>query len=33
MGEASRELAAEKFDEKLVLQQYLTAVTEAGQTK
>jgi glycosyltransferase involved in cell wall biosynthesis len=33
MGEASRELAAEKFDEKLVLQQYLTAVTEAGQAK
>ena len=33
MGAASRELAAEKFDEKLVLQQYLTAVAEAGKSK
>ena len=31
LGEASRQLAAEKFDEKLVLRQYLAAVTEAGQ--
>jgi glycosyltransferase involved in cell wall biosynthesis len=31
MGAASRELAEEKFDEKLVLREYLTAVAEAGQ--
>jgi glycosyltransferase involved in cell wall biosynthesis len=30
MGQASRELAAEKFDEKLVLREYLAAVTEAA---
>lgn len=31
MGAASRELAEEKFDEQLVLREYLAAVTEAGQ--
>jgi glycosyltransferase involved in cell wall biosynthesis len=31
MGAASRELAEEKFDEQLVLREYLTAVAEAGQ--
>ena len=31
MGAASRQLAEEKFDEQLVLQQYLAAVAEAGQ--
>jgi glycosyltransferase involved in cell wall biosynthesis len=31
MGAASRELAEEKFDEKLVLREYLAAVLEAGQ--
>lgn len=33
MGAASRQLAEEKFDEKLVLQQYLAAVAAAGQAK
>jgi glycosyltransferase involved in cell wall biosynthesis len=31
MGQASRELAEEKFDEKLVLSQYLAAVTAAAR--
>jgi glycosyltransferase involved in cell wall biosynthesis len=31
MGAASRELAEEKFDEQLVLREYLTAVAEAGR--
>jgi hypothetical protein len=31
MGEASRQLAAEKFDENLVLREYLSAVAEAGK--
>jgi hypothetical protein len=32
MGQASRELAEEKFDEKLVLREYLAAVTEAARS-
>ncbi|RYY10178.1 MAG: glycosyltransferase, partial [Cytophagaceae bacterium] len=31
LGEASRQLAEEKFDEKLVLHEYLAAVAEAGK--
>ena len=31
MGAASRQLATEKFDEQLVLREYLAAVAEAGQ--
>ena len=31
MGAASRQLAEEKFDEQLVLREYLTAVVEARQ--
>ncbi|MFC7666264.1 hypothetical protein ACFQT0_01585 [Hymenobacter humi] len=30
MGKASRKLAETKFDEKLVLDKYLTAVAEVG---
>jgi glycosyltransferase involved in cell wall biosynthesis len=33
LGAASRELATEKFDEQLVLRQYLAAVAEAGASK
>ncbi|TDN36382.1 glycosyltransferase family 1 protein [Hymenobacter sp. UV11] len=32
MGQASRQLAEEKFDEQLVLRQYLAAVAEAART-
>jgi glycosyltransferase involved in cell wall biosynthesis len=33
LGAASRQLAEEKFDEQLVLRQYLDAVAEAGRTR
>lgn len=33
LGAASRQLAEEKFDEQLVLRQYLDAVAQAGRTR